>query len=328
MYLAWDSKLWWKIRVQEVISGGRPMIDKLVVLNKELRAQFLPCNVAWLAREALKNLKQVGSVRDYVKAFHNDKKKQGGKKHSNNRTVKKRKEIGIASDGAKGKKHNDKKKFSGCFLCQCAHRVKDCPRRKNLNAIVTERERGAKEGSNLQVSPMVLLNSLRVIPPEDLLGEDAIEQLVLEVIEVFVNVFVMEPLEIFIDASLVHKEDELWVSSSIDSIIMDAILGRNSENLEAKEELQWVDELMVESKAEIIAVSSDDEEESMVKSKMEVILIELSDEGSMEETNGEVVQEEPRDVQMSEGAKELSQRGRRTLVVWVVCKTLSKQHRP
>ncbi|CAL2278446.1 unnamed protein product [Prunus armeniaca] len=81
----------------------------------------------------------------------------------------------------------------------------DCPRRKNLNAIVTERERGAEEGSNLQVSPMVLLNSLRVIPPEDLLGEDAIEQLVLEVIEVFVNVFVMEPLEIFIDASLVHK---------------------------------------------------------------------------------------------------------------------------
>ncbi|CAL2278445.1 unnamed protein product [Prunus armeniaca] len=125
-----------------------------------------------------------------------------------------------------------------------------------------------------------------------------------------------------------ESEDEPWVSSSIDSIIMDAILGRNSENLEAKEEPQWVDELMVESKAEIIAVSSDDEEESMVKSKMEVILIELSDEGSMEETNGEVVQEEPRDVQMSEGAKELSQRGRRTLVVWVVCKTLRKRHRP
>ncbi|CAL9000422.1 unnamed protein product [Prunus brigantina] len=51
---------------------------------------------------------------------------------------------------------------------------------------------------------MVLLNSLRVIPPEDPLGEDAIVQPMLEVIEVFVDVFAMEPSEVFIDASLVH----------------------------------------------------------------------------------------------------------------------------
>ncbi|CAL8175836.1 unnamed protein product [Prunus armeniaca] len=174
------------------MSGGRPMIDKWVVLNKELRAQFLLCNVAWLVREALKNLKQPWALSelrrhnvrslnsaiaaaerymDYRATVISSKKKK---------TVEKRKEIGIASDGAKGKKHNDKKKFSGCFLCQGAYRVKDCPRRKNLNAIVTEREGGAEEGSNLQVSLMVLLNSLRVIPPEDLLGEDAIEQPVLE----------------------------------------------------------------------------------------------------------------------------------------------------
>ncbi|CAL8992057.1 unnamed protein product [Prunus brigantina] len=48
---------------------------------------------------------------------------------------------------------------------------------------------------------MVLLNSLRVIPQEDHLGDDAIEQLV---IEVFVDVFAIEPTEIFIDTSLVH----------------------------------------------------------------------------------------------------------------------------
>ncbi|VVA37924.1 PREDICTED: gag-asp_proteas domain-containing, partial [Prunus dulcis] len=63
-----------------------------------------------------------------------------------------------------------------CFLCQGAHHVKDCLRWQNLNAIVTENEGGAKEGSNLQVSRMVLLNSLRVIPPEDPLGEDTIVQ--------------------------------------------------------------------------------------------------------------------------------------------------------
>ncbi|PQP95107.1 hypothetical protein Pyn_05951 [Prunus yedoensis var. nudiflora] len=50
---------------------------------------------------------------------------------------------------------------------------------------------------------MVLLNSLRFIPPKDLLGEDAIEQ---PVIEVFVDVFAMKPSEISIDASLVHED--------------------------------------------------------------------------------------------------------------------------
>ncbi|CAL9019770.1 unnamed protein product, partial [Prunus brigantina] len=42
----------------------------------------------------------------------------------------------------------------------------------------------AEEGSSLQVSPMVLLNSLPVISPEDPKGEDAIMQPVLEVIKV------------------------------------------------------------------------------------------------------------------------------------------------
>ncbi|PQQ20782.1 hypothetical protein Pyn_10453 [Prunus yedoensis var. nudiflora] len=69
---------------------------------------------------------------------------------------------------------------------------------------MTEREGGVEGGSNLQVSPIVLLNSLRVLPPEDPLGEDAIEQPVLEVIKVFMDVFSTEPSEIFINTSLVH----------------------------------------------------------------------------------------------------------------------------
>ncbi|CAL9000748.1 unnamed protein product, partial [Prunus brigantina] len=66
---------------------------------------------------------------------------------------------------------------------------------RNLNAMVAKRNGGDEEGSSLQVSPMVLLNSLRVIPPK-ILWE--------KVIAVFVDVFAMEPSEIFIDASLVH----------------------------------------------------------------------------------------------------------------------------
>ncbi|PQP99051.1 hypothetical protein Pyn_25406 [Prunus yedoensis var. nudiflora] len=102
-----------------------------------------------------------------------------------------------------------KKAFSGCFLCQGPHRVKDCPKKQNLNTIVVKRDGGAEECSNFQVSPMVLLNSLRVVPPEDPLDEDVLVQPVLEVIEVievFVDVFGMEPSEILIDASLVHGD--------------------------------------------------------------------------------------------------------------------------
>ncbi|PQQ10812.1 hypothetical protein Pyn_20144 [Prunus yedoensis var. nudiflora] len=51
---------------------------------------------------------------------------------------------------------------------------------------------------------MVLLNSLRVVPPKDPLDEDALVQPVLEVIKVFVDVFAMEPSEILIEASIVH----------------------------------------------------------------------------------------------------------------------------
>lgn len=46
MCLAGCAKLWWGACVQEVTSGGIPTIDEWVVLKKELRAQFLPCNVA------------------------------------------------------------------------------------------------------------------------------------------------------------------------------------------------------------------------------------------------------------------------------------------
>lgn len=69
MYLDGDAKLWWRTRVQEDTSAGRPVIDSWAVLKKELKAQFLPCNVAWVARESLKNLKHSGTVRAYVTEF-------------------------------------------------------------------------------------------------------------------------------------------------------------------------------------------------------------------------------------------------------------------
>ncbi|VVA37600.1 PREDICTED: uncharacterized protein [Prunus dulcis] len=51
---------------------------------------------------------------------------------------------------------------------------------------------------------MVVLNALLLEPPEDSLGMDAIEKPALEVIEVFVDAFAMEPSEVFINTLLLH----------------------------------------------------------------------------------------------------------------------------
>ena len=67
MYLTGDAKLWWRTRVEDDKESGRPQITTWETLKKEIKDQFLPSNVSWMARESLKRLKQMGTVRDYVK---------------------------------------------------------------------------------------------------------------------------------------------------------------------------------------------------------------------------------------------------------------------
>lgn len=87
---------------------------------------------------------------DYrVVVISSGKKEQGGKRHLDNKPIKKCKETKVFLDGDKGEEHKDKKKFSGWFFCQGPHHVKDCLRRQNLNAIVSKRDEGAKEGISL-----------------------------------------------------------------------------------------------------------------------------------------------------------------------------------
>uniref|UniRef100_A0A803N8T0 Retrotransposon gag domain-containing protein n=1 Tax=Chenopodium quinoa TaxID=63459 RepID=A0A803N8T0_CHEQI len=69
MYLAGDAKLWWRSRVELDRSTRRNPIQEWAVLKREFKSQLLPNNASWNAREALKNLHQSGSVRDYVKEF-------------------------------------------------------------------------------------------------------------------------------------------------------------------------------------------------------------------------------------------------------------------
>ncbi|XP_075086298.1 uncharacterized protein LOC142169005 [Nicotiana tabacum] len=69
MYLVDDGKLWWRMRVADDVSAGRPKIDSWEGLEKRLKDQFFPSNAGWIARDRLKKLKQTGTVRDYVKDF-------------------------------------------------------------------------------------------------------------------------------------------------------------------------------------------------------------------------------------------------------------------
>ena len=48
---------------------GRAKIESWEALRKELKDQFLPTNTAWVARDALKKLKQTATVKEYVKTF-------------------------------------------------------------------------------------------------------------------------------------------------------------------------------------------------------------------------------------------------------------------
>ena len=55
--------------MEDNADADRVKIDSWKALKKELKDQFLPTNTAWVARDALKKLKQTGTVREYVKTF-------------------------------------------------------------------------------------------------------------------------------------------------------------------------------------------------------------------------------------------------------------------
>ena len=69
MYLSSDAKLWWQTQVEDDKESSRAQITTWETLKKKIKDQFLPSNASWMARESLKRLKQMGTVRDYVKDF-------------------------------------------------------------------------------------------------------------------------------------------------------------------------------------------------------------------------------------------------------------------
>lgn len=63
-----DAKLLWQTRLHDDEHANRPKIETWESLKKELKAQYLPCNKIWLAKDALEDLKHI-NFRDYVMEF-------------------------------------------------------------------------------------------------------------------------------------------------------------------------------------------------------------------------------------------------------------------
>ena len=66
MYFLGDAKIWWRTRLEGDAESCRPQISTWETLKRELKE---PTNVAWLARESLRSLKQMRTMQDYVKEF-------------------------------------------------------------------------------------------------------------------------------------------------------------------------------------------------------------------------------------------------------------------
>ena len=68
MFLTDAAKVWWRTKYHE-IQEGRCHISTWEELKQELKVHFYPENVDYLARRKLRDLRQKGTVQDYVKQF-------------------------------------------------------------------------------------------------------------------------------------------------------------------------------------------------------------------------------------------------------------------
>ena len=68
LYLTDNATLWWRRRFLE-IEKGTCTIDTWADFKREIKKQFYPEDVGYIARKKMRHLKHMGSIRDYVKDF-------------------------------------------------------------------------------------------------------------------------------------------------------------------------------------------------------------------------------------------------------------------
>ena len=57
IYLIGDARIWWRTRSSDDAAAGRLKIERWKILKKDLKDQFLPMSIGWMATESLKKLK-------------------------------------------------------------------------------------------------------------------------------------------------------------------------------------------------------------------------------------------------------------------------------
>ena len=68
LYLLDNATLWWRRKFVEM-ERGTCTIDTWADFKREIKKQFYPEDVEYMARKKIKHLKHTGSIRDYVKEF-------------------------------------------------------------------------------------------------------------------------------------------------------------------------------------------------------------------------------------------------------------------
>ena len=68
LYLIDNATLWWRRKFSEM-EKGTCIIDTWADFKREIKKQFYPKDVEYMARKKIKHLKHTGSIRDYVKEF-------------------------------------------------------------------------------------------------------------------------------------------------------------------------------------------------------------------------------------------------------------------
>ena len=68
LYLIDTATLWWRQRFAD-IERRTSTIDTWDAFKREIKRQFYPEDMAYLARKSLKRLKHTGSIHEYVKEF-------------------------------------------------------------------------------------------------------------------------------------------------------------------------------------------------------------------------------------------------------------------
>ncbi|KAK4397821.1 hypothetical protein Sango_1257600 [Sesamum angolense] len=190
MYLNGDAKLWWRTRLSDDASTVRDYVKEFSSLMLDVRDMseedklfnFLSGLQTWahteLRRQGVKDLSSAIAAADRLVDIRvansydpeKEKKDSGKEKGKSGKgwkdgKFKKKKNQEVTRLGNKETvQPNVDRTKKGCYLCNGDHRMRDCPKRRKLNALVAEVD--DDEGGSTRVNPLQLMSKMQERPPK------------------------------------------------------------------------------------------------------------------------------------------------------------------